>query len=55
MVHQAQPHHEDLHVEEQPIETFIPAWQSYHSSCCFSYFRLFLLYTACIIFYLYIN
>lgn len=23
MVHQAQPHHEDLHVEEQPIETFI--------------------------------
>ena len=26
MVHQAQPHHEDLHVEEQPIETFIPGW-----------------------------
>ena len=26
MVHQAQPHHEDLHVEEQPNETFIPGW-----------------------------
>ncbi|MDS7942322.1 hypothetical protein RMA95_00085 [Acinetobacter sp. V110_1] len=26
MVHQAQPHHEDLHAEEQSIETFIPAW-----------------------------
>ncbi len=26
MVHQAQPHHEELHIEEQPIETFIPAW-----------------------------
>jgi len=26
MVHQAQPHHEELHIEEQPIEIFIPAW-----------------------------
>ncbi len=26
MVHQAQPSHEDLHIEEQTIETSVPTW-----------------------------
>ncbi|PPB97385.1 hypothetical protein SOI71_02615 [Acinetobacter pittii] len=26
MVHQAQPHHDDVHIEEQTIETSVPTW-----------------------------
>ncbi len=45
MVHQAQPHHDDVHIEEQDAEISVPTWSKIVAPVvAFSNFGLSLLY-----------